>query len=48
VHDADDVITRAMRCFDPTETNLKKIYASPEQKAEMRTELCEILSRLLK
>lgn len=48
VHDADDVITRAMRCFNPTEQNLKKIYAGEEQRAQMRQMLCETLTRVIK
>lgn len=47
IHDADDVITRVSRCFNPTETNLKKIYAGDEQKAAMRQGLIDSLTKCL-
>jgi len=47
IHDADDVITRAIRCFNPTETGLKKIYAGDEQRAAMRQGMSEALGKCL-
>jgi len=48
VHNYDETIVRAIRCFDPTETNLKKLYATDEQKAALRNDMRDALAALIK